>query len=113
VRHASASVAARLVQAEVDRLLAQVTLVAVLALASERVAAQVNAAAVVAARVVAAHAGLLQRALDRAGPQLLVPEEHVSALGHQESILAGALQEHVAVLAGQLEELLASLEVGE
>jgi len=58
-----------------------------------------------------ANAGLGGWSLDRAGSQLLVPEEHLGATSDHEQVLAGALKVHISALRKHVEELLAHFDV--
>lgn len=66
-----------------------------LALASELEVTQILADTVVSAWEGLANTGLLDWSLDRAGSQLLVPEEHLSASADGPHVLGSALEEDV------------------
>jgi len=104
VWHAATSTAWR-VKAKVNDSLAHASGESRLALAPELEVAEIVAHAVVAARKGLAHARLLLGSVDGASSQLLVPEEHLGASAHGPLALRGALQEDVARLGRELEEL--------
>ena len=112
MRHTSTSHPAWHVQTEIDCLLTNITHISLLAVTSVRVTSQINACSVISAWVVLAHAGLFQWTFDRASFQLLVPEEHIGALGHDEAPFAGALKEDVTFLAFEGVELFAGFQIG-
>lgn len=58
-----------------------------------------------------ANSSLGSWSFDRAGSQLLVPEEHLGASSDHEQVLACALQVHVATLGEHVEELFAHFDV--